>query len=80
MMEPLKKIDPGPAPEQPARVIVKGFDLQSIRVTVVDFDMPFTSMIGFMIKWALAAIPAMLILGFIAFILIAFLAAVGRHS
>ncbi len=32
------------------------------RVTVTDFDMPFGSMIAFMLKWALAAIPAMLIL------------------
>lgn len=32
------------------------------RVTVVDFDMPFTSMIGFMLKWAIASIPALLIL------------------
>jgi hypothetical protein len=35
---------------------------QPIRVTVADFDMPFGSMIVFMLKWALAAIPAMLIL------------------
>jgi hypothetical protein len=33
-----------------------------MRVVVVDFDMPFGSMVGFMVKWALAAIPAFLIL------------------
>ena len=32
------------------------------KVRVVDFDMPFWSMMNFMVKWALAAIPAMLIL------------------
>jgi hypothetical protein len=32
------------------------------RVTVVDFAMPFGSMIVFMLKWAVAAIPAMVIL------------------
>ena len=32
------------------------------RVMVVDFNMPFGSMIVFMLKWAIAAIPAMLIL------------------
>ena len=32
------------------------------RVTVVDVDMPFLSMVGFMIKWSLAAIPAAFIL------------------
>ena len=32
------------------------------RVSVVDINMPFTSMVGFMVKWVLAAIPALLIL------------------
>ncbi len=32
------------------------------RVSVVDIDMPFGSMVSFMIKWTLAAIPALLIL------------------
>jgi len=31
-------------------------------VSVVDFQMPFGSMVIFMIKWALASIPAMLII------------------
>jgi hypothetical protein len=30
------------------------------RVAVVDIDMPFRSMVNFMIKWALAAIPAII--------------------
>lgn len=33
-----------------------------LRVTVVDFDMKFGSMILFMVKWAVAAIPALIIL------------------
>lgn len=32
------------------------------RVVVTDFDMPFGSMVGFMVKSAIAAIPALLIL------------------
>ena len=32
-------------------------------VVVMDIRMPFTSMVVFMVKWAVAAIPAMLILG-----------------
>jgi uncharacterized membrane protein YvbJ len=32
------------------------------KVTVVDIKMPFWSMVVFMIKWAIAAIPAILIL------------------
>ena len=31
-------------------------------VRVIDFDMPFFSMMAFMIKWALAAVPAIIIL------------------
>jgi uncharacterized membrane protein YvbJ len=43
-------------------------------VVVVDFRMSFNSMIIFMIKWAIAAIPAMILLFFIGMILIAILA------
>ena len=32
-------------------------------IAIVDFQMPFTSMVMFMVKWALAAVPALLILG-----------------
>ena len=31
-------------------------------VKIIDFDMPFGSMVSFMIKWALASIPAIMIL------------------
>ncbi|MCB1736006.1 MAG: hypothetical protein H6981_14455 [Gammaproteobacteria bacterium] len=34
-------------------------------VTVVDIRMPFMSMVVFMVKWVIASIPAMLILGLI---------------
>ena len=33
------------------------------QVVVTDIQMPFTSMVIFMVKWALATIPAFLILG-----------------
>ncbi|MDK9706585.1 MAG: hypothetical protein OEL83_06000 [Desulforhopalus sp.] len=36
-------------------------DDTSVRVT--DINMPFMSMVVFMIKWAIASIPAMIILG-----------------
>jgi hypothetical protein len=39
-------------------------------VTVVDIRMPFGSMVVFMIKWALASIPAVLIIWFILAIII----------
>lgn len=31
-------------------------------VVVSDFDMPFGSMVAFMVKWAIASIPALIIL------------------
>ena len=55
---------------------------QAQRVTVTDIDMPFGSMVGFMVKWAIASIPALLILLLIGFVCTAFLAAIGaglRH-
>lgn len=36
-----------------------------IPVTVTDIDMPFMSMVTFMVKWAIAAIPSILILALI---------------
>lgn len=32
------------------------------RTAIVDLDLPFTSMVGFMVKWVIASIPAMFIL------------------
>lgn len=37
-------------------------DYDSKQVTVVDIKMPFWSMVVFMVKWSIAAIPAILIL------------------
>ena len=45
-------------------------------VKVSDIDMPFGSMIVFMVKWAIAAIPAILILMVLFFIFGGFLAAI----
>ena len=44
------------------------------RVTVVDVDMPFWSMVAFMLKWTIAAIPALVILGVLFAVLSAILA------
>jgi len=43
-------------------------------VVVVDFKMSFNSMVIFMIKWAIAAIPAMFVLFFAGMLLISILA------
>lgn len=34
-------------------------------VVITDIKMPFWSMVGFMVKWAIAAIPAIIILVFL---------------
>jgi hypothetical protein len=47
-------------------------------VTVTDIDMPFSSMVVFMLKWAMASIPAFLILFMIGLSFAAFLTALGR--
>lgn len=43
------------------------------RVEVVGFNMPFVDLVGFMIKVALASIPAALILGFMFVVVMAVL-------
>ena len=40
-----------------------------VRVIITGFDMPFGSLIGFMIKVALASIPATIILSVVGFII-----------
>jgi hypothetical protein len=52
------------------------------QVRVVDVSMRFESMIVFMLKWAIASIPAMIILSIVGAILFVFIAAIGaalRH-
>lgn len=47
-------------------------------VVVLDVNMSFSSMVVFMIKWALAAIPALLILMTVGFFLSAFIGVLNR--
>jgi hypothetical protein len=47
--------------DQPSKgLLMENEKLPSVRI--VDVDMPFLSMVGFMLKWTLATIPAILIL------------------
>ena len=39
------------------------------QVTVVDVQMPFVSMVVFILKWTLASIPAMILVFLIAFVI-----------
>ena len=45
------------------------------KVTITDIHMPFGSMVAFMVKWAIASIPAMIILFIFGAFLWAFLLA-----
>lgn len=49
------------------------------RVSVVDVNMPFASMVGFMVKWSLAAIPAIMILFALGLFMAGLLAAFARR-
>jgi hypothetical protein len=40
-------------------------DNETQKVIITDFKMPFFSMVTFMIKWAFAAIPAMIVIGIV---------------
>lgn len=50
---------------------------QPMQVIVMDFEMNFGSMVVFMIKWSLAAIPALFILAAIGLAVLAFFASMG---
>ena len=43
---------------------------QEQNVTVKDFNMPFSSMVIFMVKWAIASIPAIIIIWILFMLLI----------
>ena len=45
-----------------------------VPVEIKDIDMPLFSMVRFMVKWAIASIPAMIILSVFGFFLFSFLA------
>lgn len=48
-------------------------------VTVVDVKMPFMSMVVFMVKWAIAAIPAIIILSLLGVMLAGVLGGLGSR-
>jgi hypothetical protein len=58
---------PEEAPKnEPMKVVLSGVeiseDTRSLNVAITDIDMPFLSMVGFMVKWAFATIPAIIII------------------
>jgi len=81
---------PSPVPSPPARVAPPAepagrallapepAPIAITRVSVVDINMPFASMVGFIVKWTLAAIPALFILAVIGFFLAVFLGGLAK--
>jgi len=54
---------------QPFHHACYGQRFGSNAVVVRDIDMPFGSMVSFILKWSIAAIPAILIFAFVGFVL-----------
>ena len=75
--------EPPPVPVVAPEPVAPADSGKPMPVTVVDFQMPFGSMVLFMVKWVIAAIPALLILGIVAAIFwigcVAFLALLLHH-
>lgn len=65
----IERVVPGPTTSTPS---------SSQKVVVTDIEMPFGSMVSFMVKWAIASIPALIILTIIGLIATAFFAAIIR--
>jgi hypothetical protein len=55
-------------------------DSESREVKVVDVDMPFWSMVGFMVQFVIASIPAMIILFIIGVVLFGLFGAIIGFS
>jgi hypothetical protein len=49
-------------------------------VVVTDIRMPFASMVAFMVKWAIASVPAMILLGVLWWLMMVVLLGVGGFS
>ncbi len=50
--------------------------MENNNVVIVDIKMPFLSMLVFMVKWAIASIPALIIFGILSSIIFGILGAI----
>lgn len=76
--EPLAVAPPPPISQQPALQITAPNDVTArTEVVITDVQMPFWSMVVFMIKWAIASIPAAIVLMTIFFLLWALFGLLG---
>ena len=66
--EAIKSVPPT-QPQAQASESKEAAPIKLSEVKIVDFDMPFWSMTGFMLKWAFATIPALIVLFVVGMIL-----------
>ena len=62
-------------PDALATLVARDSKSGSKKVVVTDIKMPFESMVIFMVKWAFASIPAVIILGLVWMLLVGLVAA-----
>lgn len=60
------------------RTLLQTVEATPNEVVIIDIDMPFRSMVNFIVKWTLASIPAALILAGIGWLLFNFLGSIAR--
>ncbi len=74
--EPLTKEEKEAVEQRNQRRKEQQQKIEDQSVHVISFDMPFGDMVGFMVKWALASIPAFIILAIIGGIFFAIFTAI----
>lgn len=67
---PFEESKPYIAPVAPEIQRISKTSDEPIYVIVTDFKMEFISMVTFMVKWVIASIPALMILGFLLFLML----------
>ena len=78
-VEPVAVEPPPPAKPQKHLVDMTAGSYGAQPVVVVDIHMSFNSMVWFMVKWVIAAIPAAIILTVLVTVLLAFFGGLGRY-
>lgn len=78
-VEPIAAQPAPPAKPQKHLVDMTAGSYGAQPVVVVDIHMSFNSMVWFMVKWVIAAIPAAIILTVLVTVLLAFFGGLGRY-
>ena len=76
-MAEMERIEPGDGSSRVGASLGHASPSGMAEVVVTDIHMPFWSMVWFMVKWSIAAIPAIIILFVIGAVLVGALAGIG---